>query len=790
MRQAPASAAADAAETLVGRALPRAAARRLIAGRGRYTDDLRMPGMLHVAFLRSPLAHGHMVALDLNPARAIPGVVAAFDGRALASVCPAWTTTFASLPAHRSAPQPPLAIDRVLWQGQPVAIVVAESRAQAEDGVAAIDAKWEDLEPVVDAAAALEAGSPTIHAALGDNLAFSHGIDAGPVAQLFAGAHRVIRRSLRFARHTGVPLEARTIVAEFDPVMRQLTVHHSTQVPHQMRAAFARLLSLPEVDVRVLTPDVGGGFGIKLHVYDDEMATIAAAIKLGRPIKFVCDRLEAFASDVHARSHQVEAAIAVDAQGQVLAFSSDDLMEIGAFSVYPRTSVLEGVHAVSMVGAPYCAAGLKGRLRVAFQNKAPVGAYRGVGQPVACSVTERLIDAAAAELGIDPAEMRRRNYRDAALHGSATVNGMDFGASSHQACLERLLELMDYKALRELQHTAKARGRHLGIGLAAFIETTAPGPAFYGASGAPVVAHDGCMLRLEPGGAITCISSSCDQGQGIDTALQQLIGDTLALPISAVRIMRGDTLVTPVGGGTWASRGLTVGGEVALMAAQMLRERLAAVAAAVLGSTVANLTLDTAGFHCDQRCVALSELAALLHYRQHELPPGVSIDSACVAYAIPTRSYLAANGIQASFIELDPETGFIRLIKHWVVEDCGRLINPLLADEQLRGGVVQGLGAALFEECLYDAHGQMQNATMADYLVPMAAEMPDIVIAHIETPVAGTLLGAKGIGEAGTIGAGAALANALNDALAHFGCRVDVQPFTPERVLRALGRVS
>jgi carbon-monoxide dehydrogenase large subunit len=789
MSQTPAL-AADKADPLVGRALPRAAARRLIAGRGRYTDDLRMPGLLHVAFLRSPLAHGRIVALDLSPARAMPGVVAAFDGPALALICPAWTTTFNSLPAHRSAAQPPLAIDRVLWQGQPVAIVVAQSRAQAEDGVAAIEAEWEELAPVVDAAAALEAGSPAIHAELGNNLAFTHAIDAGPVDQLFAGAHRVIRRSWRFGRHTGVPLEARTIVAEFDPVMRQLTVHQSTQVPHQTRAAIARLFKLPEVDVRVITPDVGGGFGIKLHVYDDEMATVAAAMKLGRPVKFVCDRLEAFGSDVHARSHQVEAAIAVDASGQVLAFSSDDLMEIGAFSMYPRTSVLEGVHAISVVGAPYRAAGLKGRLRVAFQNKAPVGAYRGVGQPVACSVTERLIDAAAAELGIDPAEMRRRNYRNAALHGSTTINGMDFGPSSHAACLERLLTLMDYNGLREQQRSARANGRHLGIGLAAFIETTAPGPAFYGASGAPVVAHDGCMLRLEPGGAVTCVSSSSDQGQGIDTALQQLIGDTLALPVASVRIMRGDTLTTPVGGGTWASRGLTVGGEAALAAARLLRERLATVAAAVLGTLPDKLRLDAAGFHGGGRCIALAELAALLHYRQHELPAGVAIDSACVAYTIPNRPYLAANGIQASLVEVDPDTGFIRLLKHWVVEDCGRIINPLLADEQLRGGVVQGLGAALFEECLYDSTGQMQNATMAEYLVPMAAEMPDIVIDHVETPVPGTLLGAKGIGEAGTIGAAAALANAVNDALAPFGCRVDQQPFTPERVLRALGRVA
>ena len=774
---------------LVGRALPRAAAQRLAAGRGRYTDDVRIPGMLHAAFLRSPLAHARFTGLDLSAARALPGVIAAFDGHDIGRVCSPWTTTFASLPAHRSAAQPPLALERVFWQGQALAMVVAETRALAEDGVAAIAIDWEELDPVVDAGAALAAGSPAIHPDLGGNLAFAHAIDAGPVEQLFAGAHRVIRRTFDFSRHTGVPLEARTVLAEFDPGARQLTVHQSTQVPHQMRAIFARLFGLAEVDVRVITPDVGGGFGIKLHVYDDEMATIAAAVRLGRPVKFVCDRFEAFGSDVHARSHRVEAEIAVDAQGQVLAFSTDDLMDIGAYSVYPRTSVLEGMHAISMLGAPYRAAGLRGRLRVAFQNKAPVGAYRGVGQPVACAVTEQLMDAAAAELGIDPAEMRRRNYRDAGLHGSATVNGMDFGTPTHVACLDRLLELMAYRELRAQQAAGRASGRYLGIGLAAFLETTAPGPAFYGASGAPVVAHDGCFLRLEPSGAVTCISSSADQGQGIDTALQQLIGDALALPLAAVRIVRGDTLVTPVGGGTWASRGLTVGGEAALAAAHLLREQLAAVAAAVLRAPAATLALDAAGFHAGERSVSVGELAQLLHYRQHELPPGVSIASASVAYSMPAQAYLAANGIQASLVELDPDTGFIRLLKHWVVEDCGRLINPLLADEQLRGGVVQGLGAALFEECLYDAHGQLLNSSMADYMVPMAGEMPDIVIAHIETPVASTLLGAKGIGEAGTIGAGAAAANAVNDALAPFGCRVDRLPFTPERVLRALGRV-
>jgi carbon-monoxide dehydrogenase large subunit len=774
----------------VGAAVPRTAARRFVAGRGRYTDDVRVPGLLHAAFLRSHFAHARIAAMDLSAARNVSGVVAVFDGRDIGAVCRSWTTHLATFASHRSAAQPPLALDRALWQGQPVAIVVAETRATAEDAVAAIRADWEELEPAADAASALADGAQPIHAELGGNLAYEHNIAAGSVDAAFAGAHRVIRRRLRFARHTGVPLEGRTVVAEFDPGTRQLTVHQSTQVPHQMRAVYAQLFGLAEVDVRVLTPDVGGGFGLKLHVYDDEMAAIAAAVLLARPVKFTCDRFEAFASDVHARSHDVDAAIAVNAQGGILAFSADDLADIGAYSVYPRSSVLEGVQALVMVGAPYAAPALRGRLRVAYQNKALVGAYRGVGQPVACAITEMLVDAAARELALDPAEIRRRNYRNDALHGTTSAAGMEMGGLSHQACLARLLELMQYDRLRSEQRAALAQGRYLGIGLAAFVETTAPGAGFYGAAGVPITAQDGCTLRLEPAGGITCLTSSTDQGQGVETGIQQLIAAAMTLPLAAVRIVRGDTLATPVGGGAWASRGLTVGGEAALAAAQALRQRLAIVAAAVLDAPSAALTLADGGFSHGDKRISLGELAVLLHYRQHELPAGVSADATVVAVSVPLQPYLAANGIQASLIELDPDSGFIHLLKHWVVEDCGRVVNPLLADEQLRGGVVQGLGAAFFEECRYDARGQLLTSTMADYLVPMAGEMPDIVIAHVETPVSGTLLGGKGIGEAGTIGAGAAAANAVNDALAPFGCVLGEQPFTPERVLRALGKVA
>lgn len=776
---------------LVGASVPRRQARQFVRGRGHYTDDLRVAGALHAVFLRSPYAHARIGTIDLDAARKAPGVVAAFDGEAIGNVCPAWTAKFANQPGHRSAQQPPLAVERALWQGQPVAVVVADTRAQGEDALALIEVEWSELEPLADPAAAANPASPPLHAELGTNIAFEHSMNVGDPVAAFAGADRVVRRRLKFARHTGVPLEARSILADFDHGQRRLTVYQSTQVPHQMRAIYAEMLGLSEADVRVIVPDVGGAFGVKLHLYDDEITVAAASMMLGRPVKFVSDRLEAFVSDIHARGHTVEAAVAVKADGTVLGFEVDDIMEIGAYSVYPRGSVGEGLHAVNMTGAPYAAPALRGRLRAVFQNKAMVGSYRGVGQPIACGITEHLIDAAAAELGIDPAEMRRRNFRRPGIDPSRTAGGIEVGDLSHQRCLDRLLQLMDYERLRAEQATASKAGRHLGIGIAAFVEMTAPGTGLYGAAGVKIACGDGCTLRLEPSGAVTCITGATDQGQGSDTGMAQLIADTLGLSFDQVRLVAGDTAVTPVGGGTWASRGLVVGGEAALTAANALRDRMLDIAAALLKVERGALLLSDSLIRerNGARSLSLAELGGMMHFRQHLLPPDVEASPMVTAHVVPKAAYLVANGIQASLIELDSDSGFVKPLRHWVVEDCGRVINPLLADEQLRGGVVQGLGEALFEECLYDERGQLQNATLADYLVPMASDMPDIVIDHVHTPVTGTLLGAKGLGEAGTIGAAAALVNAVNDALRPLGCAVAEIPCTPERILRALKRV-
>jgi carbon-monoxide dehydrogenase large subunit len=749
------------ASATVGAAAPRAHARRLVAGRGRYADDLRFPRLLHAAFLRSPHAHARIASLDLRALNGMAGVAAAFDGPALAAVCKPWQTRLATWPSHRSPPQAPLATGRVLWQGQPVAIVLARTRAIAEDAVERIEVEWEPLEALADPEVALAEGAALIHPELGSNLVFEHKVEAGVVPP--GGA---VRRELRFSRHTGVPLESRTLVADFDRSMRQLTVHQSTQVPHQMRAVYAACFDFAEHDVRVVTPDVGGGFGVKLHVYDDEVAVCAAAVLCGRAVKYVGDRLESFSSDIHARAHRVSVSMSVDAEGRIAGVELDALVEAGAYSAYPRSSILEGLHVLLLAGAPYDYPAYHGRLRVAFQNKPVTGSYRGVGQPVACGAIELLVDMCARRAGIDPAEFRRHNFR----RSGATPTGVEAGGLSHEACLDRLLAVMDYAGLRREQAEARGKGRHLGIGLATFIEQNAPGPAAYGAADVKISAQEACVLRLEPSGNVTCVTSHADQGQGVETALAQLIADELEVPLAAVRVAGGDTLMTAVGGGTFASRGLTIAGEAALDAARKLARRVAAVRDA--------LGLPDA---------PLARIAEAMNYKQHLLPAGLDASPNVTGYALMKTPFLLANGIQASLVEVDPQTGVVRLLGHWVVEDCGRLVNPLLADEQIRGGVVQGLGAALYEECRYDEAAQLLNASMADYLVPMAGEMPDIVIAHVETPVEGMLLGGKGVGEAGTVGAAAAVGNAINDALAPFGAEVLAQPYTPQRILEALG---
>jgi carbon-monoxide dehydrogenase large subunit len=784
--------ALDRPNSYIGRSVPRPNLARLTQGRGQYVTDVVLPRMVHVAFVRSPHAHARIAKLDAATARKAAGVIAVVTGAELAEVITPWVGVLTHLKGIKSAPQHAIAVERACWQGEAVCAVVAKSRAQAEDACALVEVDYEVLTAVTDPETALDAKTPVIHPELGDNLTFERALNAGDPDRGFAEADAVVETTFVFGRHTGVTNEPRAVVADWNAGEQRLTVYQGTQAPHMTQNLFAKHLALEEHQVRVVTKDVGGSFGIKVHVYADEMATAALAKLLKRPVKFVADRLESFVTDIHARDHRVDAKIGVKRDGTITAFAIDDLTGIGPYSVYPRTSGIEANQVVNLVGGPYTCPNYRARARVVFQNKNVMCQYRAVGHPIATAVTEGLIELAAAKIGMDVAEIRRRNLFPDDKYPATGASGLKFERLSHHAALDKILRMMDYKGLRAEQARLREKDIPRGIGLASFIEVTNPSAAFYGVGGARISSQDGATVRLDATGAVFCHSGVTEQGQGAESVLAQCVATSFGVPIERVRVITGDTDNTPYGGGTWASRAAGIGGEAAWQAGKALRGNVLAAAASILQAEPQALDIRN-GVVVDadtgRERMGLEEVARVVYFRPDTLPPGFQAEFAVTRHYVPRAwPFAFTNGVQASYLDVDIKTGQVRLLKHWCVEDCGTVINPQLVDEQIRGGIVQGIGGALFEHCLYDEAGQLLNANMMDYLVPMAAEMPDIEVGHVVSPTTDSELGAKGAGEAGTAGAPACVMNAINDALRPLGAAPIVQmPITPERVLAALG---
>lgn len=783
----------DRPNSYIGRSVPRPNAKRLLAGRGRYITDIVLPRMLHVAFVRSPYAHARILSVDTQEARKMPGVRLIAAGAELASVCKPWIGTLDHFKGMKSTPQLPLPLEKVVWSGQAVVAVVADTRALAEDAVEAVLVDYDELPAVIDVDAARQPDTSVISPEIGTNLCFHGKIDTGDIDDLFSTATHVVEEEFHFGRHTAVTMEPRAIVADYDPNEVRLTAYHATQTPYQFQDIYSRHFVIPEANVRVIAPDIGGSFGMKLHVYHEEMATVALSILLERPVKYVADRIESFVSDIHARDHRIRARMALDRQGAIIAMDVEDVTAVGPFSAYPRTSVVEGNQVFRLIGTPYRFQNYRADLQVVFQNKVQMSQYRSVGHPIAFAVTERLVDMAAAATGMDPVDLRRRNLIPDDAYPCAAPTGYKFEALSHHACLTKLCEIMDYDRLRSEQADLRKRGVYRGIGIASFVEISNPGPAFYGVGGARISSQDGAVITITPSGDVRCAISVTELGQGTETIVGQIVGEHLGVDRERIKVITGDTETTPHGGAVWACRGAGIGGETALRAARQLKDNVISLAALILQEQPNTLDMR-AGWIVDadggRLRIELAEIARIAYFRSDTLPPGTQAQLTVAQHFAPQGYPFAfTNGIQASHVEVDVETGFVKMLKHWVVEDCGRVINPLLVDEQMRGGVVQGLGAAFFEECLYSDTGQLINGSLADYLVPMAGEMPDIEIAHVETPTADTELGAKGCGEAGTAASPAAALNAVNDAIAPFAASIAQLPMTPARVLKALGRI-
>ena len=782
----------DRPNSYIGRSLPRENAKKHLEGGGQFVDDLVLPRMVNVAFLRSPFAHAQIVSINFEEAKECPGIIDIFTANEIDEICKPWVGTLGHLGEMKSPEQTPLAKSVARWQGEAIAVVIAKTREQAEDALELIEVEWLEKEAQVDMETALNDDAVIIHEELGSNLFWTRTVEQGNVENAFKEAETVVETTLDFARHTGVTLESRGIVADWNKAEEKMTVYHNGQAPHMMQHIIAKHFNVNEGLVRIVSRDVGGSFGIKVHVYPDEMAAVAVSKKIGRPVKFIADRLESFTTDIHARCHKISGKLAVDKDGKITAMEVNDLSGIGPFSMYPRTSAIETNQVLNLSGAPYVIPNYKAIGTVVFQNKTPMCQYRAVGHPIAVAITEALIDKAAMKIGLSLAKIRQINFIPDNSYPNKTPSGVPLEDLSHQASMDKLLSIMDIDNIENPNKDDLIPGTISGIGVISMSEVTNPSPLFYGVGGAHISSQDGASIRLEGSGAVHLSSSITEQGQGTEAIMKQIAADQLGVSMDTVRVTLGDTDATPYGGGTWASRGAGIGGEAVLKAARTLKTNILNIAAAIMQTDIDSLDIANNNVirKNGEEGISLQKLAEIVYYRGHEIPKGTNPELlATASFLIEGVPFVFTNSAMGCHVSIDQDTGIVKINKFWVVEDCGTQINPKLVEEQIRGGVIQGIGGALFEECVYDDQGNMQNATMADYLVPMAYEMPDIIVDHVTTNSGRSIIGAKGAGEAGTGGAPAVLMNAINNALAKVDAEVTSQPITPEKILRSMNKI-
>ena len=543
----------DRPNSYIGRSLPRENAKKHLDGGGQFVDDLVLHRMLHVAFLRSPFAHADIKSINVDEAKKSSGVFDVYTAKEIDEFCKPWVGTLGHLGEMRSPEQTPLANKTARWQGEPVAVVIANNRAQAEDALELIEVDWVEKDAQVDMETALNENAVIIHPELGNNLFWTRTVNQGDVVKAFEESHEVVETTLGFARHTGVTLESRGIVADWNKAETKMTIYHNGQAPHMMQHIIAKHLDVNEGVVRIVSRDVGGSFGIKFHVYPDEMAVAAISKKLGRPIKFIADRLESFTTDIHARCHKIIGKLGVDKEGKILAMEINDLSGIGPFSMYPRTSAIETNQVLNLSGAPYIILNYKAVGTVVFQNKTPMCQYRAVGHPIAVAITEALIDKAATKIGLTLDKIRKINFIPDNAYPNKCPSGVPLEDLSHQASMDKLLGMMNIAEIEKQKEDDLAKGVLTGYGVIAMCEVTNPSPLFYGVGGAHISSQDGASIRLEGSGAIHLSSSITEQGQGTEAIMKQIAADQLGVSMDTVRVTLGDTDATPYGGGTWAS---------------------------------------------------------------------------------------------------------------------------------------------------------------------------------------------------------------------------------------------
>jgi carbon-monoxide dehydrogenase large subunit len=766
---------------LIGQSFKRVEDPRLITGEGRYVDDVQLPRMCYAAILRSPYAHARIRHIDASKASQTPGVITVITGKDILGKigplpCAAHPVPEMKMPTHYA-----LAVNKVYFVGHPVAVVVAEDRYLARDALDLIEVDYEELPPVTDPQKALQPDAPIIHEDLGTNLAFEWKIEGGDVDAAFAQAEVIVRQEFVNQRLIPVPMEPRCVLAEWDAGNRLLTIWTSTQIPHLVRSLVAGMLNLPENHVRVIAPDVGGGFGQKLQVYVEEALMGYLAMTLDRPVKWTETRRENFMASIHGRDQIGVMELALKRDGTILGLRYDVIADMGAYYqlLTPAIPTLTGL----MLCGAYKIPAVRMTKKAVFTNKMCTDAYRGAGRPEATFLLERMMDLAAKELGMDPAEIRRKNFIPPDAFPYTTPHGITYDSGNYEAALNRALELVEYEKWRKEQQEARKQGRYIGIGISSYVEICGMGPS----KAMPAGGWESATVRVEPSGKVIVLTGAHPHGQGEETSFTQIVAEELGVAPEDVMVIHGDTEKVQYGIGIFGSRGLAVGGTAVYMAAQRVKEKARKIAAFLLNVSEVEVESRDGTFvnrNDPSKFVTWQQIAQAA-YDPKNYPPDMEPGLVATAFYEPSN-FTFPSGTHICVCELDIETGEVKILRYVAVDDCGKVVNPLLVEGQIIGGIVQAFGQAMMERCVYDENGQLLTGELLDYAIPKAHNAPKIVVDRVETPSPVNPLGAKGVGEAGTIGATPAFINAVCDALEPLGIRHIDMPLTPARVWHAI----
>jgi carbon-monoxide dehydrogenase large subunit len=769
----------------VGASLRRKEDRRHLHGRGQFVSDIRLPGMLEVAFVRSPVAHGAIRGIDI-PQEHARKVVTASD---FPSLKPIVATT--QIEGFKYSEHPALATDRVRFAGEPIAMAVGATRSEAEDIADAVAVDIEELPAVVDMLEALKPGAPLVREEWGDNQFVERLNEYGDLEAARRSAAVVLTREYRMNRQSAVPLEGRAILAAWNDRLEELTVYTGSQSPHQTRVGLSQVLGLEERQLRLVSPDMGGGFGAKRVLYPEEVMVAALALKLKRPVRWLDDKREHILSAIHAREHHHKVTAYADAKGKLLGLDVEIYVDAGAYSHWPNGPFMETGMAARNIPGPYTLAAYRCRSHTVATHKSPIGAYRGVARPAACFTIERTIDEVAHAVGREPYLVRMENMVPATAMPYRNVTNLHFDTGDYAESVRRAARLIGFEAVRARQKRAEADGRLIGVGFASFTEQTAHGCGEWVSRGVPVIpGYESATARMMSDGSLMLMVGIVSHGQGMETSLAQIAHQELGVDPMKVSVRHGDTQVSAFGMGTFASRSIVMSGGAVAKACRALKAKMAAIACHLLECDEGELQFADCAVHGPNGSLTFADIGRTAHLRQEQLPPGVEpLLEVTATYEPKVDKGVFTYATQAAVVAVDPDTGRVELLDYAVVEDCGTVVNPLIVDGQIVGGIAQGIGTALYEEIPFNEGGQPLATTLADYLLPGAPEIPAIKIGHMASPSPHTEYGMKGMGEGGAISPPAAIANAIRDALLRMGAEVNETPMTPRRVRAAIEKV-